>query len=167
MLRATRSSTLQTWAAIWLAASAVGCSGPVLAPTDSVAPPTNPSLEAIDADYLQTVKPIFAGSCASCHGAGNRLPWYHSVPLVSGLIDDDIARARRSVDMSHDFPFRGRATPSGFLDAIREVLDEDSMPPLRYRALHWGAGLDADEKDTVRQWIERSQRRLDQRVTPN
>jgi hypothetical protein len=155
----------RTCVMLCLAASAAGCSGAALAPTDSTAPPTDSTLQAINADYVQTVKPLFARSCASCHGAGNRLPWYHAVPFVRGMIDDDIARARRTVDMSHDFPFRGRGTPPEYLDAVREVLDEGSMPPLRYRALHWGASFDASEGDAVRQWVERSQLLLRQRAT--
>ena len=147
-------------AALWLMMTVAGCSGPLLAPTDGEEATTDATMRAIDDDYVRTVKPLFARSCASCHGAGNRLPWYHAVPLVRGMIDDDIARARRNLDMSHDFPFRGRGTQSDYLDAIRDVLADHSMPPLRYRLLHWHAGFDAQEQETIRQWIARSQQRL-------
>jgi hypothetical protein len=78
------------------------------------------------------------------------------------MIDDDIAKARRNIDMSHDFPFRGRVTPADSLDAIHDVVSEGSMPPLRYRVMHWGSALDADERDRVLLWVERSQRSLRQ-----
>jgi hypothetical protein len=143
-----------------------GCAGPTLAPTDSAAPPMNPALTEINDDYVESVKPLFARSCASCHGAGNALPWYHALPLVRGLIDDDVAKARRTVDMSHDFPFRGRGTPEEYLDAVRDVISDRSMPPLRYRVMHWSAALDAEERDRVLLWVERSQGRLRQNVPP-
>ena len=147
-----------------IASLLAGCSGAgaASAPADSVAPPVDPTLRAINDDYLASAKPLFARACASCHGPGNALPWYHAIPFVRGMIDDDIARARRTMDMSHDFPFRGRGTPAEYLEAIGEVLDEGSMPPLRYRALHWAAGFDTPEKDIVREWVGRSLLRLDE-----
>ena len=153
--------------ALWTAAALAGCTGPVLAPTESAAPATDPTLAAINDDYVATVKPLFSQSCASCHGAGKTLPWYHVLPLVRGMIDDDVAKARRTIDMSHDFPFRGRGTAAEYLEAIQEVVSEGSMPPLRYRAVHWGSALSAVEKNTVSRWVERSQERLRQKsATP-
>jgi cytochrome c peroxidase len=149
--------------ALWAVAAAGGCSQPTpTATTDSDPPQTNATLAAINDDYVEAVKPLFARSCASCHGAGNALPWYHALPMVRGMIDDDIAKARRTVDMSHDFPFRGRGTPAEYLDAVAEVVSEGSMPPWRYCAMHWGSALDAEERDRVRLWVERSRSRLQQ-----
>ncbi|MCU1281281.1 MAG: hypothetical protein JWM53_4827 [bacterium] len=147
--------------AVWMVAAATGCSQPT--PTvagESEPSPSDPILGAINDDYVATVKPLFARSCTSCHGAGNALPWYHSLPLVRGMIDEDLARARRTVDISHDFPFRGRGTPADYLDAVDEVVAERSMPPLRYRAMHWGSALSDGEREIVRSWVERSRRRL-------
>ena len=152
--------------ALGMVAVVPGCAGPTLAPTDGDAPPIDATLAEINDDYVEAVKPLFARSCASCHGAGHALPWYHALPLVRGMIDDDIAKARRTVDMSHDFPFRGRGTPADYLDAIHEVVAEGSMPPLRYRAMHWGARLDGDDKDRVLLWVERSRQRLRQQAPP-
>jgi mono/diheme cytochrome c family protein len=152
--------------ALWTVAATAGCSSPTLAPTDSTAPPMDPTLAEINEDYVESVKPLFARSCVSCHGAGNALPWYHALPLVRGMIDDDIAKARRNVDMSHDFPFRGRGTPADYLDAIHDVVVEGSMPPLRYRVMHWGALLDGEDKDRVLLWVERSQQRMRQKAPP-
>ena len=140
--------------------ASAACSGPVLAPTDGDGPPLTPALRAINDDYVVSVKPLFLRSCAHCHGAGNALPWYHSVPLVRGMIDDDIARARRNIDMSHDFPFRGKGTQLEYLDDIGEVLDDGSMPPLRFRMMHPGAAFTADEKNTIRAWLAQSEKRL-------
>ena len=145
---------------LWTIAATASCAGPTPAPTESVAPPMDPTLAAINDDYVASVKPLFARSCLSCHGAAEALPWYHAVPLVRGMIDDDIAKARRNVDMSHDFPFRGRGTPADYLDAIHDVVAEGSMPPLRYRVMHWGSALDADERQRVLSWVERGQQRL-------
>src|ERR1700756_3647189 len=90
---------------LWAAGAATGCSQPTLtATTDGDRPQPDATLAAINDEYVASVKPLFARPCASCHGAGNALPWYHALPLVRGMIDEDIAKARRTVDMSHDFP---------------------------------------------------------------
>ena len=152
--------------AIACALSALAMSGCAERATTAAAPgerrPLDATLAAINDDYVATVKPLFARSCASCHGATRALPWYHALPLVRGMIDEDIATARRTVDMAEDFPFRGRGTPAEYLDAVDEVVAAGSMPPLRYRLMHWGARLGAGERDRVRLWVERSRRRLDE-----
>src|ERR1700761_4030362 len=125
MIRACRRTTAF---ALWTTAATASCAGPALAPTDSAAPPMDATLAEINDDYVESVRPLFARACASCHGSGNELPWYHALPLVRGMIDDDIAKARRNVDMSHDFPFRGRGTPADYLDAVHDVVSEGSMP---------------------------------------
>jgi mono/diheme cytochrome c family protein len=139
---------------------ALGCSDPLPGTVDRAALPADPLLAQINDDYVATVKPLFQRSCASCHGAGRALPWYHAVPLARGLIDDDVAKARRTMDMASDFPFAGRGSPAEYLDAIHDVVRDGSMPPFRYRALHWGARLDGDEQRRVLAWVERSLRRL-------
>jgi mono/diheme cytochrome c family protein len=144
--------------ALWAAVMTAGCSGRTPATAEGERRPSDPMLAAINDDYVESVKPLFARSCASCHGAGKSLPWYHALPLVQKMIDDDIAKARRSVDISHDFPFRGRGTPAEYLDAVDQVVSDGSMPPLRYRAMHWGSALSAEERDRVRAWVERSRR---------
>jgi cytochrome c peroxidase len=88
-----------------------------------------------------------------CHGAGSALPWYHALPGIRALIDNDITRARRSVDLSHDFPFRGRGTQIDYLEEIEGVLDDGSMPPARYRLLHWGKAFNESEERIVREWL--------------
>jgi mono/diheme cytochrome c family protein len=137
-----------------------GCAGPIVAPTAGATAAIDPVDRSINQDYVTQVRPIFATSCLHCHGAGSALPWYHALPGVRAIIDDDIARARTSVDMSHDFPFGGRGAARERLAAIGDVLDDGSMPPLRYRLVHWGARLDDAQRRAVRAWLERTQRAL-------
>src|ERR1700722_6272256 len=108
----------------FLSVSMMACSDAAPQRADEVAVPTDPALRAINDDYVASAKPLLERSCASCHGAGKELPWYHAVPWVRGMMDADIARARRNMDISHDFPFRGRGSPSDYLDAVRDVIDD-------------------------------------------
>ncbi len=116
--------------------------------------------KAINEDYLKTVKPIFKNSCFNCHSSQNQLPWYHSLPLVKGLLDSDIQESKKHMDLSNDFPFQGHGTPQEDLEAIGKTVRDGTMPPFRYRMMHWGSGLSKTEKEAILKWVEESQKKL-------
>ena len=113
----------------------------------------------IQADF-QTVKPLFQRGCFDCHSAQTRYPWYHKIPLVKGLIDRDIREARKRLDFTDGFPFKGKARPADNLLDIRNELEEGEMPPLLYRMMHWSAKPSATERATIFTWIDNSLRLL-------
>ncbi|MBI5238892.1 MAG: heme-binding domain-containing protein [Elusimicrobia bacterium] len=118
------------------------------------------ALVRINADYQAAVKPIFQAKCWDCHSAHTRYPFYYRVPGVRWLIERDIRQARKHLDMSQDFPFLSHAGPEKDLDALRDVVQDDEMPPLLYRLGHWRSGLREGEKKVILQWVERSLKAL-------
>jgi len=106
--------------------------------------------------YLKVVKPIFQRKCFDCHGVATVFPWYHQIPGVRQLLDHDIREARENMDMSKDFPFQGKASPSDYLDSVEEVLHDGSMPPFRYRLIHRDSALTEEEKKAISGWINES-----------
>lgn len=128
--------------------------------------PSDPSegrrkaLAAVNADYQARVKPIFQAKCWDCHSSHTRYPFYYRLPGARWLIDRDIRQARKHLDMSLDFPFQSHAGPEKDLDAIREAVEEDEMPPLRYRLGHWRSGLREGERKVILRWVEESRKLL-------
>lgn len=118
------------------------------------------ALHAINTDYIKNIKSIFRRNCFNCHSDQTHYPWYYKVPGAKKLIDHDIRKARKYMDMSHDFPFGGHGSPKGDLKRLKEIVEDGSMPPLRYRVMHWNSVLTEQDKNTIIQWIERSQRNL-------
>lgn len=118
-------------------------------PTENVA-----VLKAINASYLATVKPIFKRACFDCHSTQTQYPWYHNIPGVRQWIDSDIREALKHLDMTHDFPFQGHGSPRKDFEAIRKTIQKNSMPPFRYRMMHWDAGMTESEKEIVVKWID-------------
>lgn len=106
----------------------------------------------INKRYVEQVKPIFMEKCGDCHSSQIHYPWYHAVPGIGQLIDHDHNEAMKHMDISSDFPFRGHGSPREDLRAIQESLKKDSMPPFRYRLLHWKSKLTAEEKKVVTDW---------------
>lgn len=102
------------------------------------------------------LKPIFKKGCFDCHSDQTDYPWYYKLPLVKGMIDDDIKTAHKHMDMSDGFPFKGHGSPPNDLAAIREQLTEGEMPPWNYRMMHWSAKPSDVERDSIYAWIDRS-----------
>lgn len=110
----------------------------------------------INSEYLANVKPIFEKSCFSCHSNSKQYPWYYSLPGIKQLIDHDTREAKVHLDFSDDFPFISHGTPSKDLEAILRSIKENTMPPLRYKIMHWDAELSEDEVRKVKDWVYRS-----------
>lgn len=106
--------------------------------------------------YDKNVAPIFKASCFDCHSANTKYPWYSKMPFAKGLIEQDVTEAREHMDMTDGFPFKGHGEVQEDLEAIRDSVTSGEMPPLRYRALHWGSGLNSDEQKLVLDWVEKS-----------
>lgn len=101
------------------------------------------------------LEPVFKKGCFNCHTTRTEYPWYHKVPVVKGMIDDDIKEAKKHLEMSQGFPFGGHGKPVDDLVAIREVVVTGEMPPLSYRMMHWSAKPSDSERDSIVAWVER------------
>jgi hypothetical protein len=113
----------------------------------------------IQQGYLK-IKPILEQGCYDCHSTQTDYPWYYKLPLIKGMIDSDIRKARKHLDFTDGFPFKGHANPADNLLGIRDELDEGEMPPFMYRMMHWSAKPSDAERDSVFTWIDRSLRLL-------
>lgn len=106
--------------------------------------------------YIQQIDTLLKRGCGDCHSDDTRYPWYAKLPFVDSLIANDITEAKEHLDLSAGFPFEGHGNPIEDLRAIRDVIQDNSMPPLGYRLLHRSQELSKKEKDLVFQWIEES-----------
>lgn len=112
------------------------------------------SVFSIINDRYQEIKPIFQHSCFDCHSDNTDYPWYHKLPVIKGILDEHIAEGREYLDFSHDFPFSGKDSPLELLSEIKNEIEEDEMPLLSYRILHWGKLIEGARRDSVFQWID-------------
>lgn len=112
------------------------------------------SVFALVNEMYQPVKRILQRSCFDCHSQETCYPWYYKLPLVKGMIDEDIRKGRERLDMSHDFPFSGRLNSLKLLAEIREEIEHDEMPLFSYRLLHWGTLIEGQRRDSLFAWID-------------
>lgn len=132
-------------------------------------PPSESELKAnllgqINEMYKQEVKPILEKKCFDCHSQNPKLPWYYQFPGAKQLIDADIAEAKDHIDFSNDFPFKGHGNTKEDLEAIKDDLEQNSMPPFRYLILHRETKLTPEENRIILNWVQKSQEIL--KATP-
>lgn len=113
-------------------------------------------ISQINQSYVTNIKPIFEQKCNNCHGGATKYPWYYNFPFAKDLIDSDIAEAKKHLDFSQNFPFKGHGTPIEDLEAIAKSVTEGTMPPFRYWALHWDARLTEEDKKNIKAWVDSS-----------
>lgn len=119
-------------------------------------------LQQINKNYVEAVKPIFQKSCFNCHSNQTVFPWYSQMPGAKQLISSDITEAKKHIDMANDFPFTGHGTPKEDLEAIAKSVTEKTMPPFRYKIMHWKSELTKQEQETVIEWTKNSLNLLSQ-----
>lgn len=116
--------------------------------------PSCSALEKIKSDYLLSVKPIFEAKCNMCHGVVKTMPLYSVIPPSSWLVRHDVEEGHEHLNSTFDFPFGGHHSLKENLKDLKEVIEENEMPPLIYKVMHWKSGLTASEKKTVLGWID-------------
>lgn len=85
-------------------------------------------------------KKVLRTKCADCHSNETRWPVYARLAPGSWLMEWDIIGARKKMNLSIWEQMPGDAQDVLIAKIIHEAKSED-MPPLQYRALHWGAKL--------------------------
>lgn len=92
--------------------------------------------------------------CSNCHSAQGNLPFYAALPIASSLVKGDVRKGTEWFDMVAAFA-KAPAEPvcEATLAKIEKCIQDGSMPPHRYRAMHWDGALTADEKQAVFSWI--------------
>ena len=68
--------------------------------------------------------------------------------------------AKKHLDMTDGFPFKGHARPADDLYSIKDEIAEGEMPLWSYRLMHWNAAPNAAEQDSIFVWIDNSLRLL-------
>ena len=129
----------------------------VLTPPDQSGDAGRPLLAgaAVDPKVLS----LLERSCADCHSEKTVYPWYSYIEPVSWLVQSDVARGRRHLNLSRwaDSPLVRRERS---LSEIANQVKDGDMPPLQYTLIHRNANLSAAEVSAIFQWTQAERARL-------
>jgi cytochrome c peroxidase len=123
-----------------------------------VGTPKGTPLTAMAAKDPQTVQVahVLEQSCASCHVAGVKAPFYASLPVASRIVKRDIENGLRQFDLAAGFaPAAGGHVPEPVLARLEREIEGGEMPPLPYVAMHWNARLGA-QREAVLGWVKQA-----------
>jgi cytochrome c len=94
-------------------------------------------------------KRVLITKCADCHSTETRWPFYSRIPPGSWLVERDITQARAKMNLSHWEQMPPKELDVLIAKIIHEA-KEGEMPPLQYRALHWGARVTPEDLIALR-----------------
>lgn len=119
------------------------------------------TIKLITQSYMRNVESIFQQKCMDCHAVNKNLPWYSKLPIAKGIINSDIKEAKKHLDMTDGFPFKGHGDIKGDFKAIAKAVKNESMPPTRYMIMNWNSSLSEEEKEKINEWINQSTKLLE------
>lgn len=105
-----------------------------------------------DASF-EPVAHLLEAKCAGCHLPDAELPFYAGFPVASGIMEADIIDGLRFIDMKEALGSAPDPVSEPSISKIEYVVEQGTMPPHRYLALHWDAGLGSDGAQAVTDWI--------------
>ncbi|MBX9939594.1 MAG: heme-binding domain-containing protein [Candidatus Obscuribacterales bacterium] len=106
---------------------------------------------------FQAFSEVLQNSCVDCHSADLTVyPVYYQLPAARTVIDRDIEIGRAALCLNRD-QLRG-TEPIAMADlmAIARTVNEGSMPPANYRALHWNVagGVSPHDKLAILNYVK-------------
>ena len=111
------------------------------------------------AEIAPSVADVFAHACINCHSEKTSWPWYSQVAPVSWLVENDVKRARKHLNLSR-WDSLDAAEQRLLLTAIATVIENREMPPHKYVVFHPEAKLSAGDSVQVIEWTRAERRRL-------
>jgi cytochrome c len=99
----------------------------------------------IGAKMPASAKRILIEKCANCHSDASSWPIYSDIAPISWLIERDVLKGRDHLNLSkwkELAPYRQETLAEEIVRQVRS----SSMPPLRYRLIHWNSALSPADK---------------------
>ena len=108
---------------------------------------------------FRKLAPAYQYKCSDCHLPGADPPFYSGFPIAGDMMRKDVTMAIEHVDMAAEFFDGAPHFSEAVLAKTQKVIQDDSMPPFRYRALHWKSALTEQEKKDSFTWIRQARAR--------
>ncbi|KFK94674.1 cytochrome C peroxidase [Serratia sp. Ag1] len=93
--------------------------------------------------------------CDYCHTTSAKLPFYAGLPIAKQLMDYDVRTGNRqfNLDAIRTALQQKTAVPEADLAKLEYVLQDQSMPPMLYKTMHWSGKISDDDRQELLSWI--------------
>lgn len=113
-------------------------------------------------DKFKQVSEVVRDKCMACHSRDYDLPFYAKVPGIKQMIEKDFRDGLRAMDLNVELvdaaPGSGQGSgndaPVGeaTIAKMEWVVLNETMPPAKFTAVHWGSRLNAEDRKAVLEW---------------
>ncbi|MGL5690878.1 MAG: cytochrome c peroxidase [Bacteroidales bacterium] len=105
---------------------------------------------------------LTSNRCLDCHSQSPELPFYASFPIAEGIIQEDIQKGYKYIDIESIIEvINDGNTPSEVdLAKLEQSIINQSMPPAKFTALHWHSSLDEKEREIMLNWIKENRSKI-------
>ena len=104
---------------------------------------------------FQQVSRLLQLNCADCHTPDlTHYPIYFDFPIASSIIAEDLKKAKEYMVIDVDELTGKKPLNAVQMAKTMQVLEDHSMPPLNYRAMHWDTGFNDEQRNEVSAWFE-------------
>ncbi len=118
-------------------------------------PPNSISKAKVEDPAFNKALHVLGTKCVNCHTSEYTLPFYAKFPVAKQMIEADIRLGTRHLNYVEAlFPAESGPVSEPVLVKTEQVLRENSMPPMRYVALHWDGAMSRAEREAVLAWIK-------------
>ncbi|WP_433704578.1 cytochrome c peroxidase [Paraburkholderia sacchari] len=147
-------------AAALLAAGYLGLSG-IAWYHDTLYAESTASQPAASPEAEQVRNILDRNACYYCHSTKAVLPAYASLPGIQQLSRYDIETGQRyfRLDAVFNALRNGTPPPQADLAKLERAVTNDTMPPMRFRMVHWRTGLSQHDQQTLLTWISQERKR--------
>ncbi len=104
----------------------------------------------------QAKKVLKYGQCVACHSHSPKLPFYANWPIIGKVVKQDAALAIREFDANIviDGLKNNQPIDEVTLNKLEHSFQNETMPPAKYYAVHWGSVINSKEKEIMLNWIK-------------
>ena len=99
---------------------------------------------------------IRENGCLACHSVDAPMPFYASFPIVGPVVVADIQDGTRYIDFGPMVEALENGQPVAQVDLakLEHTALSGSMPPQKYKVMHWGTSLDKEERAAILNWAK-------------
>lgn len=116
---------------------------------------------------FKQVSEVVRDKCMACHSRDYDLPFYAKVPGIKQMIEKDFRDGLRAMDLNVELvdaapgSAQGNGQGSGNDAPVGEatiakmewVVLNETMPPAKFTAVHWGSRLTAEDRKAILEWV--------------
>lgn len=120
---------------------------------DKGIPPNHPQLTK-----FSKVSDIVMDKCMACHSRNYDLPFYAKIPGIKEIIEKDFNDGLRAMDLNLELVEAAKDKPIGeaTLAKMEWVIVNETMPPAKFTAVHWGSRLSSEDRAAIIDWVKAS-----------